>query len=224
MRRLGDGFPGRVDDQLGRQSRLVRHVEAGYGRARPTGALGDAPWGIAAQAAALAFPGDLQRALDLDLGEVWDGRPGEISPHAAVGGRVDDDGDAGLGHQPRHPAERPVHHIALGVGVARLRCQGLSDLVELEDAHGIAARAQLHAGRACQRRFAAAGNARDPDRPAHDGLFRSGGTCWRPIISSRSISAWAVRRGSASKGGNRRATARLMAASAPPGMSGQRRC
>ena len=111
----------------------------------------DAAWGIAARAAALAFLGDFQRAHDLDLGEARDGRAGEIPPCAAVGRRVDDDGDAGFGQQPGHPAERPVHDIALGVGVARLRRQGLSDLVELEDAHGIPAGAQLLAGRACQR-------------------------------------------------------------------------
>ena len=124
--------------------------------------------GVAARTAALALPGDLQRAHDLHLGEVGDRGPGEIPPCAAVGGRVDDDGDARFGQQPGHPPERPVHDVALGVGVARLRCQGLSDLVELEDAHGIAARSQLLAGRACTRRFAAAGNARDPDSPAHD--------------------------------------------------------
>ena len=78
----------------GASSRLVRHVEAGHGRAWLTGALVDAARGIVARAAALAFPGDLQRALDLDLGEAGDGRAGEIPPGAAVGGRVDDDGDA----------------------------------------------------------------------------------------------------------------------------------
>jgi hypothetical protein len=68
-----------------------------------------------------------------------------------VGGCVDDDGDTGFGQQRGHPAERPVHHIPLGVGVARLRRQGFSDLVELEHAHGIPARVQLDAGRVCNR-------------------------------------------------------------------------
>jgi hypothetical protein len=164
MRRLRDRLAGRVDDQFGREGGLVRHVEAGYGGAWLAGVLVDAAWGVAARAAALAFPGDLQRAHDLHLGEAGDGCPGEIPPCAAVGGRVDDDGDARFGQQPGHPAERPVHDVALGVGVARLGCQGLSDLVELEDARGIAARAQLLAGRACQHRFPAAGNTRrDPD-------------------------------------------------------------
>ena len=42
MRRLGDGLPGRVDDQLRREGGLVRHVDAGYGGAWLAGALIDA--------------------------------------------------------------------------------------------------------------------------------------------------------------------------------------
>src|SRR4030095_6482355 len=152
----------------------------------------------------LAFPRDVQRALELALREARHRRAREIAPGAPVCRRIDDDRHAGLGQRAGHEDQRAVDDLALGVGVAGVRREHLADRVELQQPDGHALLGQPARHRPRDGGLAAAGHAGDPDRPAHRAAPQSRGTSARSnrwLATSdvarwtRSMRSWAGRSG-----------------------------
>src|SRR5215468_2429888 len=124
----------------------------------------------------LALLGDLQRADELDLREIFDRRAREVAPFAPVCRRVDDHGPTGACQSAGDRHEGAIHGLALGVVVRRRWREGSSKCIQLEDAHAFATRGKLGRGGARDRGLATAWESRDPERPAHAAAPNSAAT------------------------------------------------